>query len=146
MAVEYGDDDANDQQYYIAPHCGSDGYTISIGVYADETCSTWIGDSMSVEDVLGFEPDFSEIENYFPQECLSCLEVVSCIVSCRAHVLLRAVGRQVLCTLSIVVWLVPVAVVSVSVAFLVVVVCMINSTNCRRLYPISPKCDNHRLA
>lgn len=74
--VDYGDDDGNDQQYYIGPRCDSDGYTISIDVFSDETCSTYTSD-LSVYDLTGFEIDSDEIANYFPRDCISCLEQVS---------------------------------------------------------------------
>lgn len=81
VRVEYGDDDGNDEEYFLGPHCGSDGYTVSIGVYSDEECNTYIGDDMSVEDVAGFSIDTDELSSYFPKECVSCLEYVSDMVS-----------------------------------------------------------------
>jgi hypothetical protein len=70
-AVEYSDD----VNYYLAPHCSSDGFTVTLGVYSDEDCWTYTSD-MSVQQVLGFELDTSLFSDYFPKECTSCAESV----------------------------------------------------------------------
>jgi hypothetical protein len=70
-AVEY-----NDAEYYLAPHCASDGFTVKLGVYSDDECSTYVK-SMSVDTVLGFSLDTSVLSTYFPKTCTSCLESVS---------------------------------------------------------------------
>jgi len=54
--------------YWIAPHCGSDGYTITLGVYQDEYCDEYVGDEVSVSDILGYSVD----EDFFPHNCVSC--------------------------------------------------------------------------
>ena len=66
---EYGD------LYYIGPHCQADGYSITLGVYADEYCDEYVGDQISLYDVLGYNID--EEFDFFPQECVSCEEGVS---------------------------------------------------------------------
>lgn len=70
-AVEY-----NNVEYYLAPHCSSDGFTVKLGVYSDDECSTFVK-SMSVDTVLGFSLDSTIFSTYFPKTCTSCLESVS---------------------------------------------------------------------
>jgi hypothetical protein len=64
-----------DDGYYVGPHCNADGYTITLGVYSDEYCDTYIGDQVNIYDVLGY--DIDEEFDFFPQECVSCEEGVS---------------------------------------------------------------------
>ena len=64
-----------DDYYYIGPHCNSDGYTITLGVYSDQYCDNYVGDEVSLFDVLGY--DIDEDFDFFPQECVSCEETVS---------------------------------------------------------------------
>lgn len=62
---EYG------QQYFVGPHCGSDHYTISLGVFSDENCVNYLGETVSLSKVLGY--GYSD-ESFFhlPHECISC--------------------------------------------------------------------------
>ena len=62
--------------YYIAPHCGSNHYTISLGVFADGNCAQYVGSDVSLSSVLGVYMDTSELE-FFPKECVSCSGAVS---------------------------------------------------------------------
>lgn len=71
-AIE-GDDNA---EYYLAPHCSSDAFTVTLGVYSDDECITPVSD-ISLSTVLGYEIDTSVLSTYFPKECTSCLESVS---------------------------------------------------------------------
>jgi hypothetical protein len=64
-----------DDQYYIGPHCNNDGYTITLGVYSDQYCDNFVGDEVSLYDVLGY--DIDEEFDFFPQDCVSCEEGVS---------------------------------------------------------------------
>ena len=59
--------------YYIGPHCGSDHYTISLGVFSDENCLDYIGDDISLASVLGFQYN----DDWLPKECISCDGAVS---------------------------------------------------------------------
>lgn len=61
-----------DDNVYIGPHCNDDGYTITLSVYSDAYCDNWIGDQVSLYDVLGY--DIDEDFDFFPQECVSCEE------------------------------------------------------------------------
>jgi hypothetical protein len=60
--------------YYLGPHCEADKTTISIGVYADEECSIYVGDEVSFYSVMGYEYDSSELEVYYDSSCTSCRE------------------------------------------------------------------------
>eukprot|EP00536_Pseudo-nitzschia_multiseries_P017153 jgi/Psemu1/314066/fgenesh1_kg.1402_\ len=62
---EYG------QQYYVGPHCGSDHYTISLGVFSDENCVNYMGKTVSLSKVLGYGYD-DESFFHLPHECISC--------------------------------------------------------------------------
>jgi len=59
------------QTYYIGPHCGSDHYTVSLGVFSDENCLTYIGNDISLASVLGFKYSDQDIFK-LPKECISC--------------------------------------------------------------------------
>ena len=71
------DNQNNGYAYYLGPHCESDGHTISIGLYSDETCSTYIGHEMSVYDATGLDLSVIDMSIYYPQDCQSCKENVS---------------------------------------------------------------------
>lgn len=59
----------NGQTFYVGPHCGSDHFTISLGVFSDESCTTAVDVSLSY--VLG--SDFSDEDLFkLPKECISC--------------------------------------------------------------------------
>lgn len=62
---EYG------QQFFVGPHCGSDHYTISLGVFSDENCVNYLGETISLSKVLGFGYD-EESFFHLPHECISC--------------------------------------------------------------------------
>jgi len=59
------------QQYYVGPHCGSDHYTISLGVFTDENCVNFAGETVSLSKVLGYGYD-DESFFHLPHECISC--------------------------------------------------------------------------
>mmetsp|Transcript_26025 Transcript_26025/g.54501 ORF Transcript_26025/g.54501 Transcript_26025/m.54501 type:complete len:397 (-) Transcript_26025:150-1340(-) len=62
---EYG------QAYFVGPHCGSDHYTISLGVFSDENCVNYLGETVSLSKVLGYGYD-DESFFHLPHECISC--------------------------------------------------------------------------
>lgn len=64
-----------DEGLYIGPHCNSDGFTITLGVYSDQYCDKYIGNEVSLYDVLGY--DIADDFDFFPQECVTCEEGVS---------------------------------------------------------------------
>ncbi|KAL3914564.1 MAG: hypothetical protein SGARI_000057 [Bacillariaceae sp.] len=59
------------QRYFVGPHCGSDHYTISLGVFADENCVEYIGETVSLSKVLGYGMDDEQFF-HLPHECISC--------------------------------------------------------------------------
>ncbi|KAL3914326.1 MAG: hypothetical protein SGARI_000179 [Bacillariaceae sp.] len=59
------------QRYYVGPHCGSDHYTINLGVFADENCVEYIGETVSLSKVLGYGMDDEQFF-HLPHECISC--------------------------------------------------------------------------
>lgn len=65
-----------DQQYFVGPHCASDHYTISLGVFADENCVEYLGETISLSKVLGYGYD-EESFFHLPHECISCDGAVS---------------------------------------------------------------------
>jgi hypothetical protein len=71
-AVEYDDN----TEYYLAPQCSSDKFTVSLGVFSDEQCFVAVS-NLTATDVLGFQLDMSIFDTYFSKVCTSCLESVS---------------------------------------------------------------------
>ena len=64
-------------KYYVGPHCEADKTTISIGVYADEECSIYIGDQVPFTSIMPtstYDYDFGELEVYYDSNCTSCRE------------------------------------------------------------------------
>jgi len=70
VAVE----DANGDEYYLSPYCQSDGFSVTLGVFSDDACMNYVGDDISVYDILGFDIDAAGFSGYFPRECTSCME------------------------------------------------------------------------
>jgi hypothetical protein len=64
------------QRWYIGPHCGSDHYTISLGIFADENCVQYLGETVSLSKVLGYGMDDEQFF-HLPHECISCDGAVS---------------------------------------------------------------------
>lgn len=62
---------------YLGPHCRSDGFTIGIGIYEDEYCSSYIGDMVDMEQVTGQAFDDEYLSPYYPKQCISCTATVS---------------------------------------------------------------------
>jgi len=71
-----GYDNEYGQRYFVGPHCGSDHYTISLGVFADENCVEYLGETVSLSKVLGYGYD-DESFFHLPHECISCDGAVS---------------------------------------------------------------------
>lgn len=75
--VDY-ESDAGKEKIYIAPHCGTDGFTITLAQYSDEQCATLVtSTALTIENVTGLPFDNEQINTYFPKECVSCAEQVS---------------------------------------------------------------------
>lgn len=91
-AIE-GDDNV---EYFLAPHCSSDAFTVTLGVYTDEQCSTAVSD-VSLSSVLGYDIDTSVLSTYFPKECTSCLESVSFLLQAIIIILCGFVSHRLVC-------------------------------------------------
>ena len=75
---------------YVGPHCADDGYTVTLGVYADEGCNVYTGGN--IEAVLGEELEKDALKSWYNSRdgtldlmfegqeaavCIPCAEVVS---------------------------------------------------------------------
>eukprot|EP00804_Cyclotella_cryptica_P010924 CCRYP_018989-RA/>CCRYP_018989-RA protein AED:0.19 eAED:0.19 QI:0/0.66/0.5/1/1/1/4/310/718 len=49
---------------YVGPHCASDGKTVTLGVYSDEDCNEFIGQSTNINNYLGFQLDEDALDGY----------------------------------------------------------------------------------
>jgi hypothetical protein len=58
------------QVVYLGPHCASDGKSITIGIYNDESCSQYKGAISDMEAYVGL--DQSTLLFYYPESCISC--------------------------------------------------------------------------
>jgi hypothetical protein len=67
---EYG------QAFYIAPHCGSDHHTVSLGIFSDENCVNYVGETVSLASVLGYQYKDTDLFK-IPKDCISCDGTVS---------------------------------------------------------------------
>ena len=59
---------------YLGPHCGSDGKTISMGIYNDQYCNQYNTDLSEVSSYMSTNEN--ELEAYFSENCISCLASV----------------------------------------------------------------------
>lgn len=57
---------------YLGPHCRSDGRTIGIGVYKDNKCNDYTGDTADITTATGMSFDDGELKNYYDKNCISC--------------------------------------------------------------------------
>jgi hypothetical protein len=57
---------------YIGPHCRSDGHTIGIGIYSDDQCSQYVGDTVDISEYTGLVFDDSVLQNYYEKSCITC--------------------------------------------------------------------------
>jgi hypothetical protein len=47
----------NGVQAYVGPHCAKDGFTVTLGVFSDEYCNDYIGNSVDIANFIGEEID-----------------------------------------------------------------------------------------
>eukprot|EP00977_Amphora_coffeiformis_P000694 scaffold149_cov179-Amphora_coffeaeformis.AAC.17 len=57
---------------YLGPHCRSDGRTIGIGIYNDQYCNEYIGDTADITEATGMSFDDGDLKNYYDKDCISC--------------------------------------------------------------------------
>eukprot|EP00579_Thalassiosira_antarctica_P023689 CAMPEP_0201985950 /NCGR_PEP_ID=MMETSP0904-20121228/88833_1 /ASSEMBLY_ACC=CAM_ASM_000553 /TAXON_ID=420261 /ORGANISM="Thalassiosira antarctica, Strain CCMP982" /LENGTH=58 /DNA_ID=CAMNT_0048539767 /DNA_START=103 /DNA_END=276 /DNA_ORIENTATION=+ len=51
---------SNGQVAYIGPHCAEDGFSVTLGIYADENCDEYIGNGVDIANYIGEEIDVEE--------------------------------------------------------------------------------------
>lgn len=49
---------------YIGPHCGQDGKTVTLGLYSDENCNEYIGNSFNINNFLGYTLEDGALDGY----------------------------------------------------------------------------------
>lgn len=49
---------------YIGPHCAQDGKTVTLGLYSDENCNEYIGNTMNINNFLGFNLEEGALDGY----------------------------------------------------------------------------------
>jgi hypothetical protein len=59
--------------YYLGPHCGGDSYSISVDVYSDSYCTNYVGNKVTVSDVLDGTLNQNSLD-YLPKKCVTCKE------------------------------------------------------------------------
>jgi len=59
--------------YYIGPRCTDDGL-LSFGIYSDEYCSQYVGNSVDISDFTGIDFETDYLNDYSPSDCISCKE------------------------------------------------------------------------
>ena len=86
----------NGQVAYIGPHCADGGYEITLGLYSDDQCEEYIGNSASIVKYLGEEVNEDAMRSYYAsahgyaldqlqfvndeETCISCNTAVSLLV------------------------------------------------------------------
>mmetsp|Transcript_21072 Transcript_21072/g.23627 ORF Transcript_21072/g.23627 Transcript_21072/m.23627 type:complete len:382 (-) Transcript_21072:159-1304(-) len=64
----------NNNGYFVGPYCSSDGKSIHLGVFSDETCTTRASDEIYSKYNYGVELPYKS-ESIVKNDCVSCLEV-----------------------------------------------------------------------
>jgi len=72
--VQASEDQDDSTSLYVGPHCASDGFTITIGLYNDEMCSNYIGDKVKINKATGLNFQTDALSSYTTTECISCKE------------------------------------------------------------------------
>jgi hypothetical protein len=62
---------------YLGPHCRSDGKTIGIGIYGDDSCNSYVGDWAEMSSSTGMDFSDGDMQAYYSEQCISCLASVS---------------------------------------------------------------------
>lgn len=72
--LEEDNGEEEEAQYFVGPYCGSQGGSIHLGLFTDDTCTTLASD-VEFEDLFGFDLPY-ERKSLVGAECLSCMEPV----------------------------------------------------------------------
>jgi len=69
--VEYGN-----YQYYIGPMCDSSDQAIQFGLFSDEACTVYVGDSKDISTISGvdFTSERASLEEFSGSTCIPCRE------------------------------------------------------------------------
>lgn len=73
------DGDANEAQYFVGPYCSGQGGKIYMGLFSDDTCTTFVdednedGGAEAFESLTGYELPYSAA-SIVGEECFSCTE------------------------------------------------------------------------
>merc|ERR1712048_19287 len=62
----------NGKVLYIGPHCYDDGVSIVLGLYSDDQCSQYLGDSIAIDDFTNMAFDDDGLYQYYNADCISC--------------------------------------------------------------------------
>jgi len=62
----------NNAAGYVGPHCGSDGRSIGVGIYGDESCSNYIGDVVDLSQYLSVDDTEESLQIYADKTCIPC--------------------------------------------------------------------------
>jgi hypothetical protein len=84
--MQYNEDDnqylqctefvVGNENVYIGPHCGSDGYTLTLGIFQDNECTELIGDQVDFAYYTGLSLN-DDLSFYSNPTCVSCKNSVS---------------------------------------------------------------------
>ena len=67
---------------YVGPRCAEDGFTITLGIFADQYCNEYIGKGVDIKSFIGEELDENSLSFYYNNEEQIC-------IPCRAAVRVR---------------------------------------------------------
>lgn len=69
--LEDGNNNGNGNSYYVGPYCAKQGGSVYMGLFTDDTCSTF--STVTFESLTGFELPYDG-KSIIDETCLSCLE------------------------------------------------------------------------
>lgn len=64
------------QNVYLGPHCSGDGFSMTLAVFEDEECSTYLGDITNMQEFTGIEFEKDSLSFYHPKQCITCADQV----------------------------------------------------------------------
>lgn len=67
------------QVVYIGPHCKKDGHGITLGLFEDYECSSYLGTIANRQEFTGIVFNDNSLSFYYPKTCVSCANQVRII-------------------------------------------------------------------
>lgn len=64
------------QVVYIGPHCKDDGHGITLGLFEDYECSSYLGSITNLQEFTGINFEEDSLSFYYPKTCVSCANQV----------------------------------------------------------------------